>query len=178
MKEKEKDLEKAEERGNVLIKDKKGEACSVVKETLKGLNQSWAHLDHMVSFANLLSQISDDILSLCLNQFVIRCCCQISQMKVSLRSVLEQWTLYRRAAEEINGYLMEGRYSVSRLHLANGSREAVQQQVENLEVSISRFEKLYSSEKRYFAYFTCKRYFVRVCKFKFLCPLEPAGGDG
>lgn len=55
-------------------------------------------------------------------------------MKVSLRSVLEQWTLYRRAAEEINGYLMEGRYSVSRLHLLNGSLEAVQQQVESLEV--------------------------------------------
>lgn len=49
MKEKEKDLEKAEERGNALIQDKKGEACSVVKETLKGLNQSWANLDHMVS---------------------------------------------------------------------------------------------------------------------------------
>lgn len=55
-------------------------------------------------------------------------------MKVSLRLVLEQWTLYRRAAEEINGYLMEGRYSVSRLRLLNGSLEAVQLQVEGLEV--------------------------------------------
>lgn len=55
-------------------------------------------------------------------------------MKVSLRSVLEQWTLYRRASDEINGYLMEGRYSVSRLRLLNGSLEAVQQQVESLEV--------------------------------------------
>lgn len=53
---------------------------------------------------------------------------------MSLRSVLEQWTLYRRASEEINGYLMEGRYSVSRLRLLNGSLEAVQQQVESLEV--------------------------------------------
>lgn len=53
MKEKEKDLEKAEERGNALIQDKKGAACCVVKETLKGLNQSWAHLDHMVSFSHL-----------------------------------------------------------------------------------------------------------------------------
>lgn len=53
VKEKEKDLEKAEERGNALIQDKKGTACSVVKETLKGLNQSWAHLDHMVSFSHL-----------------------------------------------------------------------------------------------------------------------------
>jgi len=56
-------------------------------------------------------------------------------MKVSLRSVLEQWTSYRRAAEEISGYLMEGRYSVSRLRLLNGSLEAVQQQVTSLEVS-------------------------------------------
>ncbi|KAK0149352.1 Nesprin-1 [Merluccius polli] len=104
VKEKEKDLEKLEERGSVLIQDKKGEACSVVRETLKGVNQSWANLDHM-----------------------------ISQMKVSLRSVLEQWTSYRRAAEEISGYLMEGRYSVSRLRLLNGSLEAVQQQVASLE---------------------------------------------
>lgn len=51
--------------------------------------------------------------------------------------VLEQWTLYRRASEEINGYLMEGRYSVSRLRLLNGSLEAVQQQVESLEVRIA-----------------------------------------
>lgn len=55
-------------------------------------------------------------------------------MKVSLRLMLEQWTLYRRASEEINGYLMEGRYSVARLCLLNGSLEAVQQQVESLEV--------------------------------------------
>lgn len=54
VKEKEKDLEKAEERGNALIQDKKGAACSVVKETLKGLNQSWVHLDHMVSLFNPL----------------------------------------------------------------------------------------------------------------------------
>lgn len=53
---------------------------------------------------------------------------------MSLRSLLEQWTLYRRASEEINGYLMEGRYSVSRLRLLNGSLEAVQQQMEGLEV--------------------------------------------
>lgn len=52
--------------------------------------------------------------------------------------MLEQWTLYRRASEEINGYLMEGRYSVSRLRLLNGSLEAVQQQVESLEVGITK----------------------------------------
>ncbi|XP_028460256.1 nesprin-1 isoform X2 [Perca flavescens] len=120
VKEKEKDLEKAEERGNTLIQDKKGAACSVVKETLKGLNQSWAHLDHM-----------------------------ISQMKVSLRSVLEQWTLYRRASEEINGYLMEGRYSVSRLRLLNGSLEAVQQQVESLENLQEEMDKQESSLRKF-----------------------------
>uniref|UniRef100_A0A3P8TBY5 Spectrin repeat containing nuclear envelope protein 1 n=1 Tax=Amphiprion percula TaxID=161767 RepID=A0A3P8TBY5_AMPPE len=120
VKEKEKDLEKAEERGNALIQDKKGAACSVVKETLKGLNQSWAHLDHM-----------------------------ISQMKVSLRLVLEQWTLYRRASEEINGYLMEGRYSVSRLHLLNGSLEAVQQQVESLENLQDEMDKQESSLRKF-----------------------------
>lgn len=52
VKEKEKDLEKAEERGNALIQNEKAAAFPVVKETLKGLNQSWAHLDHMVSFLN------------------------------------------------------------------------------------------------------------------------------
>lgn len=52
VKEKEKDLEKAEERGNALIRNEKAAAFPVVKETLKGLNQSWAHLDHMVRFPN------------------------------------------------------------------------------------------------------------------------------
>lgn len=54
MKEKEKDLERAEERGNALIKDKKGDACSVVKETIKGLHQSWANVDQKVSFFYIL----------------------------------------------------------------------------------------------------------------------------
>ncbi|XP_042156778.1 nesprin-1 isoform X2 [Oncorhynchus tshawytscha] len=120
VKEKEKDLEKAEERGSRLIQEKRGQACSVVMETLKGLNQSWANLDNM-----------------------------IGQMKVSLRSVLEQWTLYRRAAEEINGYLMEGRYSVSRLHLLTGSLEAVQQQVESLENLQEELDKQESSLRKF-----------------------------
>ncbi|XP_037304616.2 nesprin-1 isoform X8 [Pungitius pungitius] len=120
VKEKEKEREKAEERGNTLIQDKTGAACSVVKETLQRLNQSWAHLDHM-----------------------------ISQMKVSLRLMLEQWTLYRRASEEINGYLMEGRYSVARLCLLNGSLEAVQQQVESLENLQYEMDKQESSLKKF-----------------------------
>lgn len=49
VKEKEKDLEKAEERGNVLIQKEKGSACSVVRETLTILKQSWARLDQMVN---------------------------------------------------------------------------------------------------------------------------------
>ncbi|XP_055088334.1 LOW QUALITY PROTEIN: nesprin-1-like [Periophthalmus magnuspinnatus] len=120
VKEKEKDLEKAVERGNALIQNKRTEACAAVRETLKKLNQTWTQLDHM-----------------------------ISQMKVSLKSVLEQWTLYRRAAEEINGYLMEGRYSVSRLHLLNGSLEAVQQQVESLENLQEEMDKQESSLKKF-----------------------------
>ena len=59
-------------------------------------------------------------------------------MKVSLRSVLEQWTLYRRAAEEINRYVLEGRYTVSHLGLLTGSLEAVQTQVESLEVRTTK----------------------------------------
>lgn len=55
VKEKEKDLERAEEKGYLLIQDKKGEASSVIMETLKGLNQSWANLDHMVYFTQCIS---------------------------------------------------------------------------------------------------------------------------
>lgn len=146
VKEKEKDVEKAEERGNALIQDKKGDACSVVKETLKGLNQTWAHLDHMVSFFYII--LSYVVISLILPHIYKFCqffSYQISEIKVNLRSVLEQWILYRRASEEINGYLMEGRYSVSRLHLLNGSLEAVQQQVESLEVRMAEISLLFLS---------------------------------
>lgn len=59
---------------------------------------------------------------------------QIGQLKISLKSVLDQWSLYKQASEEINGYLMEGRYSVSRFRLLTGSLEAVQLQVQSLGV--------------------------------------------
>lgn len=49
VKEKEKDLEKVEEKGCSLIQGKKGDAAAVVMETLKGLNQAWTNLDQMVS---------------------------------------------------------------------------------------------------------------------------------
>ena len=58
----------------------------------------------------------------------------MGQLKISLRSVLDQWTLYKAASEEINGFLMEGRYSVSRFRLLTGSLEAVQLQVDSLQV--------------------------------------------
>uniref|UniRef100_A0A8C1T930 Spectrin repeat containing, nuclear envelope 1a n=1 Tax=Cyprinus carpio TaxID=7962 RepID=A0A8C1T930_CYPCA len=119
VKEKEKDMEKAEEKGCLLIQDKKGEAGTVIMDTLKGLNQSWANLDHM-----------------------------IGQQTVSLRSVLEQWSLYKQAYEEIQGYLMEGRYTISRLRLLTGSPEAVQVQVENLESLQDELEKQESSLRK------------------------------
>lgn len=69
--------------------------------------------------------------ALSLLRFLIQ---QIGQLKISLKSVLDQWSLYKQASEEINGYLMEGRYSVSRFRLLTGSLEAVQLQVQSLEV--------------------------------------------
>ncbi|XP_062858462.1 nesprin-1 isoform X4 [Trichomycterus rosablanca] len=120
VKEKEKELEKVEEKGCLLVRGKKGEASSSVMEVLKGLNQSWANLDQM-----------------------------IGQVKVSLRAVLEQWSLYKRAYEEIHGYLMEGRYSISRLRLLTGSPEAVLNQVENLENLLEELEKQESSLKKF-----------------------------
>lgn len=61
---------------------------------------------------------------------------QVGQQTVSLRAILEQWSMYKQAYDEIQGYLMEGRYTISRLRLLTGSPEAVQVQVENLEVLI------------------------------------------
>lgn len=59
---------------------------------------------------------------------------QIGQLKISLLSVLDQWSQYKLAAEEINSYLTEGRYSVSRFRLLTGSLEAAQLQVDSLQV--------------------------------------------
>lgn len=49
VKEKEKELENIEEKGCALIHKKNEEVCSVVMDTLQGLNHSWANLDHLVS---------------------------------------------------------------------------------------------------------------------------------
>lgn len=92
-------------------------------------------------------------------------------MKGSLRSVLEQWTLYRRASEEINGYLMEGRYSVSRLCLLNGSLEAVQQQVESLEVRNGKTIGALCYSK-YFTVKTCHLNFSQLMFCIFLSVLK------
>ncbi|TRY57107.1 hypothetical protein DNTS_023982 [Danionella cerebrum] len=112
VKEKEKELEKAEERGRLLIQDKKGEANSAIMETLKGLSQTWTNLDHM-----------------------------IAKKTESLQSVIDQWSLYKQTYEEIRGYLLEGHYSVSHLCLLTGSPDAVKVQVENLESLQDELEK-------------------------------------
>lgn len=48
IKAKEKEVEKIEQNGLALIQNKKEEASGIVKSTLQELNQTWAHLDHMV----------------------------------------------------------------------------------------------------------------------------------
>lgn len=68
----------------------------------------------------------------------VSCICiavsQIGQLKISLKSVQDKWSQYKQASEEINGYLTEGRYSVSRFRLLTGSLEASRLQVESLQV--------------------------------------------
>ncbi|XP_032356678.1 nesprin-1 isoform X1 [Etheostoma spectabile] len=120
VKEKEKELERVEEQGCALVQNKTDEACAIVMETLQGVNHTWANLDHL-----------------------------IGQLKISLKSVLDQWSLYKRASEEINGYLMEGRYSVSRFRLLTGSLEAVQLQVQSLQDLQEELEKQESSLRKF-----------------------------
>lgn len=50
VKEKEKDLEKVEEKGCSLVRGKEGDASAVVMETLKGLSHARTNLDQMVTF--------------------------------------------------------------------------------------------------------------------------------
>lgn len=56
------------------------------------------------------------------------------QLKVLLRSVHDQWSQHKAASDEINSGLLEARYSLSRFRLLIGSLEAVQVQVDNLQV--------------------------------------------
>ncbi|XP_045574102.1 nesprin-1 isoform X3 [Salmo salar] len=120
VKEKEGEVERVEEQACALIQNKTDEACAVVMETLQAVNHTWANLDHL-----------------------------IGQLKISLVSVLDQWSLYKLSSEEMNGYLMEGRYSVSRLRLLTGSLEAVQLQVESLQNLQKELEKQESSLRKF-----------------------------
>lgn len=53
---------------------------------------------------------------------------------MQLTSVLGQWGHHKAAFDEINSHIMEARYSLSRFRLLTGSSEAVQVQVDNLQV--------------------------------------------
>uniref|UniRef100_A0A4W5RRV1 Spectrin repeat containing, nuclear envelope 1b n=1 Tax=Hucho hucho TaxID=62062 RepID=A0A4W5RRV1_9TELE len=120
VKEKEGEVERVEEQACALIQNKTDEACAVVMETLQAVNHTWANLDHL-----------------------------IGQLKISLVSVLDQWNLYKLSSEEMNGYLMEGRYSVSRFRLLTGSLEAVQLQVESHQSLQEELEKQEGSLRKF-----------------------------
>nr|XP_045014662.1 nesprin-1 isoform X2 [Jaculus jaculus] len=112
IKAKEKEVEKIEQNGLALIQSKKEEVTGTVKITQRELNQAWANLDHMVG-----------------------------QLKIRLKSVLDQWTNHKTAFDELNSHLMEARYSLSRFRLLTGSSEAVQVQVDNLQTLHDDLEK-------------------------------------
>lgn len=59
---------------------------------------------------------------------------KVGQLKMLLKSVLDQWSHHKVACDEINSYLMEARYSLARFRLLTGSLEAVQVQVDSLQV--------------------------------------------
>lgn len=59
---------------------------------------------------------------------------QVGELKMQLTSVLAQWGHHKAALDEINNHIMEARYSLSRFRLLTGSSEAVQVQVDNLQV--------------------------------------------
>ncbi|XP_056332551.1 nesprin-1-like isoform X4 [Danio aesculapii] len=120
VKEKERELERVEEQACALVQNKTDEACAVVMESLRALNNTWANLDHL-----------------------------IGQLKISLKSVQDKWNQYKQASEEINGYLTEGRYSVSRYRLLTGSLEASRLQVESLQNLQEELEKQESSMRKF-----------------------------
>uniref|UniRef100_A0A8B9PAT5 KASH domain-containing protein n=1 Tax=Apteryx owenii TaxID=8824 RepID=A0A8B9PAT5_APTOW len=117
---KEKEVENVEQIGLSLIQGKKEEVSSAVMNTLQEINHSWANLDHMVS-----------------------------QLKILLQSVLDQWSIYKVAYEELNSYLMEARYSLSRFYLLTGSLEAVKVQVDNLQCLQDELEKQENSLQKF-----------------------------
>ncbi|XP_059684163.1 nesprin-1-like [Gavia stellata] len=117
---KEKEVENIEQTGLSLIQNKKEEVSSAVMNTLQEINHSWANLDHMVS-----------------------------QLKILLQSVLDQWSVYKVAYEELNSYLTEARYSLSRFYLLTGSLEAVKVQVDNLQSLQDELEKQENSLQKF-----------------------------
>ncbi|KAM5166613.1 nesprin-1 isoform 3-T3 [Callospermophilus lateralis] len=120
IKAKEKEVEKIEQNGLTLIQNKKEEVSGTVMSTLRELNQAWANLDHMVG-----------------------------QLKILLKSVLDQWSNHKMAFDEINSYLMEARYSLSRFRLLTGSLEAVRVQVDNLQSLHDDLEKQEKSLQKF-----------------------------
>ncbi|XP_049657213.1 nesprin-1 isoform X17 [Accipiter gentilis] len=117
---KEKEVENVEQSGLSLIQNKKEEVSSAVMNTLQEINHSWANLDHMVS-----------------------------QLKMLLQSVLDQWSIYKVTYEELNSYLTEARYSLSRFYLLTGSLEAVKVQVDNLQSLQDELEKQENSLQKF-----------------------------
>ncbi|NXT73431.1 SYNE1 protein, partial [Zapornia atra] len=117
---KEKEVENVEQSGLSLIQNKKEEATSAVMNTLQEINHSWANLDHMVS-----------------------------QLKILLQCVLDQWSIYKVVYEELNSYLTEARYSLSRFYLLTGSLEAVKVQVDNLQSLQDELEKQENSLQKF-----------------------------
>lgn len=71
VKEKEKELERVEERGCALVQNKTDEACAIVMETLQGVNHTWANLNHLVRSLVLFSSV----LSLFLNSLNVIVLC-------------------------------------------------------------------------------------------------------
>ncbi|KAB0401732.1 hypothetical protein E2I00_018438 [Balaenoptera physalus] len=120
IKAKEKEVEKIEQNGLALIQNKKEEVSGIVTSTLQDLNHTWANLDHMVG-----------------------------QLKILLKSVLDQWSCHKVAFDEINSYLMEARYSLSRFRLLTGSLEAVQVQVDSLQNLQDDLEKQEKSLQKF-----------------------------
>ncbi|XP_074043952.1 nesprin-1 isoform X5 [Macrotis lagotis] len=119
IKAKEKEIEKIEQSGLSLIKNKK-DVSGVIMNHLQELNHYWANLDHMVG-----------------------------QLKILLQSVFDHWNVYKVAYEEMNSYLMEARYSLSRFRLLTGSLEAVKVQVENLQSLQDELEKQESGLQKF-----------------------------
>nr|KAF6462350.1 hypothetical protein HJG59_011373 [Molossus molossus] len=120
IKAKEKDVEKIEQSGLTLIQNKKEDVAAAVTGTLQELNQTWANLDHMVG-----------------------------QLKALLKLAHEHWSQHKVAFDELNGSLMEARYSLSRFRLLIGSLEAVQVQVDSLQNLQDDLEKQENSLQKF-----------------------------